>query len=495
MTAAGPPRRPPYPLALILLGLALRLPGLLFNGMADPYQIIFEWGAAVHRLGLVQAFGVNYGILSYAAYGVFEALAEWMPRFWWIPYKVGLIGFDLAACLALLALADPRDRKWVVILAWLNPWFILHGAYHGFWEGPHLLFGLLAVLALRRVRDKRWAWAAAGALVMCSAMFKPQGLIHFAGPLGLYLGVEWLRSVRRPLAWYLTGLLGVAGVTSLAIWLAGGSSLAVIDNYRSVFTSMAKMSNGGPGLWRFLSWAYMEGTGQPGLVLDMRISRPALAAWNALAGLLAIAILYVFSTRLGLLRREAAAAAPRWLTRVVPAAAVRWPDARVAFIVLTLGTFVMSQFGPRAHISHSYVAMVMLVLFAARDRVTAWLWTAMCVMLGLAHLSTFQFGGAVVFAGQSQWFRYPQAGPLIDAIRQLPAFTTPDALLAFQSTVNGYLAALPGQRAISIMSLPVFLLAVAILWRLHSTLGEDDALSWRQDSDAPAAGAPGDGSV
>jgi len=504
MIAAGPSRRPPYPVALILLGLGLRLPGLLFNGMADPYQIIFEWGAAVHRLGLVQAFGVNYGILSYAAYGVFEAMAEWMPRFWWVPYKVGLIGFDLAACLALVALADPRDRKWVVVLAWLNPWFILHGAYHGFWEGPHLLFGLLAVLALRRLRDERWAWAAAGALVMCSAMFKPQGLIHFAGPLGLFLGIAWVRAVRRPLAWYLAGLMAVAGTTSLAIWMAGGSALALIDNYLSVFTSMAKMSNGGPNIWRFLSWAYMEATGQPGLVLDMRISRPALVAWNALAGLLALAILYVFSRRLGFSLRQPAAVgmarvapAPTesggLLARLFPAPAVRWPDARVAFIVLTLGTFVMSQFGPRAHISHSYVAMVMLVLFVVRDRVMLWLWVAMCAALGLAHLSTFQFGSAVVFLDSSDWFRYPQAGPLIDAIRQLPAFTTPDALLRFQAGVNGYLAALPGQRAISIMSLPVFFLAAAMLWRLSRTLGQNGALSWSQDADAESAHVPGTG--
>jgi hypothetical protein len=493
MTAQGPSRRPSFPVALLLLGLALRLPGLLFNGMADPYQIIFEWGAAVHRLGLVPAFGVNYGILSYAAYGVFEAMAEWMPRFWWLPYKVGLVGFDLGACLALAALADPRDRKWVVILAWLNPWFILHGAYHGFWEGPHLLFGLLAVMALRRIRDERWAWATAGALIMCSAMFKPQGLIHFAGPLGFYLGIQWLRTVRRPLAWYLAGLVGVAIVTSIAIYLAGGSSFAVIDNYLSVFTSMAKMSNGGPGLWRFVSWAYMEAAGQPGLVLDMRISRAALAAWNALAGLLAIAILYVFSTRLALARREPAVAGPGWLARLLPVPQVAWPDGRTAFIVLTLGTFVMSQFGPRAHISHSYVAMVLLVLFAVRDRVMLWLWAAMCVMLGLAHLSTFQFGGAVVFLPESQWFRYPQAGPLIDAIRQLPAFTTPDALLRFQAAVNGYLAALPGQQAISIMSLPVFLLAAAILWRLFRTLGERDALSWQQDGHVASSRAKGGG--
>ena len=431
---------------------------------------------------------MNYGILSYAAYGVFEAMAEWMPRFWWLPYKAGLIGFDLAACLALLALAEPRDRKWVVILAWLNPWFIIHGAYHGFWEGPHLLFGLLAVLALRQMRAERWAWAAAGALIMCSAMFKPQGLIHFAGPLGFFLGIQWLRAVRRPLVRYLAGLFGVAVATSLAIWLAGGSSLAVIENYRSVFTSMAKMSNGGPGLWRFLSWAYMEATGQPGLVLDMRISRPALAAWNALAGLLALAILFVFSVRLGLIRRAPAAAQPGWIARLLPAPAVAWPDARTAFIVLTLGTFVMAQFGPRAHISHSYVAMVMLVLFAVRDRVMLWLWVAMCALVGLAHLSTFQLGGATVFLPESQWFRYPQAGPLIEAIRQLPASTAPDALLSFQAAVNSYLAMLPGQRAISIMSLPVCLLAAAILWRLFRTLGDDNALSWHPAADAGSAG-------
>ena len=138
-----------FPIALFLLGIALRLPGLLFNGMADVYQILLEWGAAVHHLGLVDAFGINYGILSYAAFGVAEAAAEWMPRFWWAPYKLLVIAFDAGACLSLLTLVEPRDRRWLLVLVWLNPWFVLHGAYYGFWEGPHLLFGLLAVTALR----------------------------------------------------------------------------------------------------------------------------------------------------------------------------------------------------------------------------------------------------------------------------------------------------------------------------------------------------------
>jgi hypothetical protein len=456
-----------FPIALFLLGIALRLPGLLFNGMADVYQILLEWGAAVHHLGLVDAFGINYGILSYAAFGVAEAAAEWMPRFWWAPYKLLVIAFDAGACLALLALVEPRDRRWLLVLVWLNPWFVLHGAYYGFWEGPHLLFGLLAVTALRRIADERMGWAAAGVLIMCSAMFKPQGLIHFAGPLGLYLAVEYARGIRRPLLWFGAGLAAVWAVTSVGIWIAGGSPLAVYDNYRYVSATMAKMSNGGPGLWRFASWAYMEATHQSGLVLDMKISRPALAAWTALSGVICLGILFAFARRLGLQRGDrpgpARSPVPRWLGGPESS----WPDARVAFAVLALGTLVVSQFGPRAHINHSYVAMVMLAPFALRDRVLLGLWIAMNVMLGLAHLSAFRFGDPVVILSPSQWSRYPQAGLLLDRIRELPAYSVPDGLLRFQTAVNDLLLAwLPGPRGISMMSALVFVAACGLVWRL-----------------------------
>jgi hypothetical protein len=455
-----------FPLALFLFGVALRLPGLLFNGMADLYQIVLEWGAAVHYLGLVDAFGINYGILSYAAFGAAEVAGEWIPRFWWAPYKLLAIAFDAGACLALLALVAPRDRRWLLVLVWLNPWFVLHGAYYGFWEGPHLLCGLLAVTGLRRIADERLGWAAAGVLIMCGAMFKPQGLIHFAGPLALYLIVEYVRGTRRPLLSFVAGLAAVGAVTSLGIWIAGGSPLAVYDNYRYVSATMAKMSNGGPGLWRFVSWVYMEATHQPGLVLDMKISRPALAAWTALSGLLCLGILLAFAARLGLQRGErqgpARGAVSRWLGRPDTS----WPDARAAFAVLTLGTLVVSQFGPRAHINHSYGAMVMLAPFALRDRVLLRLWIGMNVMLGLAHLSVFRFGDPVVILSPSQWSRYPQAGPLLDRLRELPAYSVPDGLLRFQAAVNEMLAWLPGPRGISMMSALVFVAACGLVWRM-----------------------------
>lgn len=470
MTAGPAPSASRFPIALFLLGAAVRLPGLLFNGMADLYQILLEWGAAVHHLGLVDAFGINYGILSYAAFGAAEVAGEWIPRFWWAPYKLLAIAFDAGVCLSLLALVAPRDRRWLLVLVWLNPWFVLHGAYYGFWEGPHLLCGLLAVTGLRRIADERVGWAAAGALIMCSAMFKPQGLIHFAGPLALYLAVQFVRGTRRPLLSFVAGLTAAAAATSMGIWIAGGSALAVYDNYRSATVTMAKMSNGGPGLWRFVSWVYMEATHQPGLVLDMKISRPALAAWTALSGVLCLGMLLAFASRLGLQRGEcpgpAHGAAPRWIRRPVAC----WPDAHVAFAVLTLGTLVVSQFGPRAHINHSYAAMVMLAPFALRDHRLLGLWIAMNVMLWLAHVSVFRFGHAVVILSPSQWSRYPQAGPLLDRIRELPAYAVPDGLLRFQAAVNDALAWLPGPRGISMMSALVFVAACGLVWRMFAAV-------------------------
>jgi hypothetical protein len=255
-------------------------------------------------------------------------------------------------------------------------------------------------------------------------------------------------------------------VISLGIWMAGGSPLALYHNYRYVSATMAKLSNGGPGLWRFVSWVYMEATDQPGLVLDMKISRPALAAWTALSGVLCLGVLLAFAARLGLQRGEcpgpAHGAASRWMRR--PDAC--WPDAHVAFAVLTMGTLVVSQFGPRAHINHSYVAMVMLAPFALQDRVLLRLWIAMNVMLGLAHLSVFKLGDPVVILSPSLWSRYPHAGPLLDRIRELPAYSLPDGLLRFQAAVNDALAWLPGPRGISMMSALVCLVACGLVWRM-----------------------------
>src|SRR5688572_15392832 len=139
MTDAGRPLRFPAleraPIAaLFAAGLALRLAGLLFNGMADIYQILLDWGFSVWKQGLVATFGINYGALSYAAFGFVVRGAELEPRFWWATYKLLIVAVDVGLLLALMQLVRPEQRKTVLVLYWLNPWFIVHEPFHGFWE-------------------------------------------------------------------------------------------------------------------------------------------------------------------------------------------------------------------------------------------------------------------------------------------------------------------------------------------------------------------------
>lgn len=476
-----------FPVLLFLLGIGLRLPGLLLNGMSDLYQLIVDWGASVHHAGLVETFGIGYGILSYAAFGAAESAAEWMPRFWWAPYKLLVIVFDAGVCLALLALVSPRERRWLLVLVWLNPWFILHGAYHGFWDGPHLLMGLLAVLALRRLADERQAWAVAGGLLGCSAMFKPQGLFHFVGPVALYLAVQYLRGTRRPLMAFALGASAVAAIATLSIWAAGGSAFALYHNYDSASTVMANLSNGGLGLWRFLTWMYMEWTGQPGQVYELRVSASALAAWKTVSAAICVGILVAFALRLGIRRGGVVwierSARSGWFT----APATAWPAPDALFACLTLGALVISQFGPHAHIHHSYAAIVLLTVWALRDRALARLWVALVLMFAVAHVSTFGLGDARLLLPPGQPFLYPHGAPLVDRILELPAYQVPDALLTFQSMV----LTMPvlSAKAVSLMSSAVFLVASGIIWRILRILPHRSGVLLAGRSSAPAAPA------
>ena len=435
------------PLAgLFLLGLAVRLAGTLFNGITDLYQILLDWGFSVHRDGLVSAFRINYGILSYAMFGLAAAGAESIPRFWWAPYKLIILAFDIALLLVLLRIVPPERRKLALALYWLNPWFVLHEAYYGFWEAPHILFGLLAVLVVRRT-NRVGAWALAGALLMGSAMFKPQGLVHFIGPVGVYLAVQALRGTTAPLGWYLVGISTTVAGTSALIRATGGSALALFNNYRSAFTLQSGISNGGPGIWRFIAFVYMRMTGQTGHVSFSRMPRPAIGALSAVAAIASLTILVAFAWQ-GRFKHDRKSSDEEDRGR-----------AQVFLLVLALGSFVLSQFGARAHINHTYTAMVLLVPLAVASREMRQLWVAMNVLLGLSHLLIFGLGNAFLLPPADILHRYTAAQGLIAQVTSLPAYRTPDWLMLIQQWVGDGVQRLPGETIVSLLSVVVFVMA------------------------------------
>ncbi len=461
---SAPPLRRSHLLALVALGLLLRLPGVLFNGMSDLFEMLLGWGHDVAALGLAKGFGINYGVLSFASFGLAARLGDSMPRFYWLPYKVLVIAAELGVLVLLLRLVQPRVRWLVLVAYWLNPWMIWHGAYLGFWEAPYLLFGLLAVLALRRFPTPR-GWAVAGVLLFASGEFKPQGWIHFAAPLGLFLLVNWrLRGRRAPFLSYVGGFSAAAVATSVWLWVAGAPPLALVDNFRSSLLNRPWFSNGGPGLWRFVTFVAMRVSGQPGNILMYRVSIPALLVVSACTTV-ALAVLFLaFSRRVSL---------------------ARLPPASAAYLIFTFGALAVSQFGLRAHINHSYGALVLLIPLVVNRRRLQVAWGIIFAVMAVAILSEYAMGDTTFLPIPTELARFTHVHALAEAIRRLPAYSTPDRLIAWQAAFDAHVGGLVSMRLVSIVSLGVFAAAwaaTASLFAMARSGSVDGLIGGRSES-------------
>ncbi len=431
-------------LTIWIIGLLVRVPGLFVNGNPDMIENTFSWGTSVLTLGLAKGFGINYGILSYASFGVTTAFAEMMPRFWFLPEKVLTLIVEVAAVWVLLRLCRPSMRVWVLAAVWLNPWFILHGAYLGFWEGPHILCALLAVWVLSQAQDRR-AWLTVGVLLFCSWQFKPHGILHFAAPLGLYLAVHAVRGRPRPLLWYCTGVGAAAVVTSLLLWAGGASPFALIDNLKSAMLSRPWLSNGGLGIWRFVTFVAMWWEGMDGPVTLWRVSAPWLLALSALSSLALLGLFLSLFWRL---------------------ADSRQPSAWSVYIVLATGALVFSQFGLRSHINHTYPAMFLLIPLLPGQRRMQVAWATTMVLMLLAHLSIYGIGAVPLLAPEPFLAQFPYAERLAALVRALPAMTTPDTILRAHMWVNGWLKEMVSETTLSLLSLVVFAAACVLTLEL-----------------------------
>lgn len=470
---SGPRLTPAWFIGLFALGLAARLPGLLFNGMADLDEIVAVWGAEVSHDGLAAAFRINYGLLSYAVYGPLYDLGAQLPRFWWAPYKAAEIGFEALVLAALLALLPARHRWAALVLYWLNPWFILHGAYQGFWEGPHLLMGLLAVLALRGLRDERLGWLAAGALLMGSAMFKPQGLAYFVVPVFIYLFLQALRGRWAALGWYAAGVAAVVVVGSAWIVALGGRWTALYTNYFSAVDVMPNLCNGCVNVWRTIVVALQYRLSQGGptylFTAPAWLDRPL----HALAALASLTLIVLLAVRLPLgpttlragwlgLPARSLAAVQGALARLLGAGSSAATADGALLVVMAYASLVIAQVGTRAHINHTYTALVLLIpLVAGRPR---WLaaWLVMVAVQLYAHLVTYRLGRSLI---APEYVANPAAArTLLDNLSAAMATPAYPRLLAVQARLNDLVSGhLPAEPWLAALAFVQFLAAVYLI--------------------------------
>ena len=430
--------------SLFVLGLVLRLSGLLFNGMHDLDQILFEWGSGVRVLGIARAFVENYGVFSYALYGLAVAMAEQAPRFWWAPYKLMEVSFEALVLAALYLVLPAGRKKFALILYWLNPWFILHGAWQGFWDGPHTLFALLAVLVLGKARQEKLGWVLVGLTLMTGAMFKPQGLVYFVIPVGIYLGLQWVRYRSLAFVWFIVGgtLVGILATGFLVI--NGGGLWQIPRNYLTSATVMPNLCNGCISIWRPITVVLYAMLGPQRFVEMLGPVAPLNSLLNVIFLCAAWALVAVFSWRIPLAQGRPA-----------------YPG---IFLILTFASLVMSQLGPRAHINHTYAGLVLLIPFAIASRRVLMPWVAMVAIHLYSHLAVYHLGRDMVLP--EMYLDYAPAQLLIAQVKAALVTQAYSPLLQVQGSINQWLQRWPVEPVITQLSVIQFVCVMIIVYEL-----------------------------
>jgi hypothetical protein len=437
-------------IVLVVVGLLARLLGVLFNGMHDVDQIVLVWGMAVREEGLGPAFAGVYGVFSYALFGAAAEGVTLIPRFWWAPYKLIVIGSEAGIFACLVFLLPAGRRFWALPFFWLNPWFVVHGAWQGYWDGPYTLFGLLALVILRAVRGEVLAWALAGAVLMMAALLKPQGLAYFVLPMGVY--VLCLARAQRslvPLISYSVGAVSLLFVGSWALDATGGDSVSQVSSFLSAAATMPTLCNNCVGIWRPITGMLQAWLGQEGPAYALALPPVLESRLDQLGLALGYGTIVLAAVRLA------------WSSRLAP----RPSDRVAAGVLMTMAALAIPQLATHAHSNHTYAGIVLLIPLLMTDRIIRIGWILMVGVMFYAHLAAYQLGRAVVLATDAPVYR---PGPVwVQNLGAVQDASTHDGLLIAQGAVNAFVTQLaPVEPFVTVLSVVMFAAVVCVLWRL-----------------------------
>jgi hypothetical protein len=225
---------------------------------------------------------------------------------------------------------------------------------------------------------------------------------------------------------------------------------------------MANLSNGGINVWRPVVATYQWAHGQTGPVYSAAIDPFVDQLANGFAWVFTGAVLFAFCLRVALAHRDQR---ERGIN-----------DAAALLAVFTFSALAFTQFAPRSHLGHGYVALTLLVLFLSNR----WIWRAWLAMAFIHFYALFATYGIGQERLPDPTAYGPAAQPFIAAIRG--ASNIAPSLVRVQTEVNNSLGVLPYEPWISVLSAVYAGVAVIVLialWRHLAPDFEIDARSAR----------------
>lgn len=441
---------------LICLGLLLRLGGLFQNGWADIDDEIILWGARVWHEGIGKTPIAFYGPASYVLFGLAYGMGELIPSFWWAPYKVLVFVFDFGIFVVLCFLVGRRYRRHIVLLYWLNPFVIVQGAWLGSWDAAYIFWAVLAPVCVWGFRSEAKGWFTAGLFLGLSAMFKPQATVFFISGLGLYgmfLGLfsrQW-----RPLIGLAFGVSSVVSILTIYIKLNGGSLLWLPQNYLGVMGAMPNLSNNSVNIWRPITRLLQYVLHQEGPTYAVVLPRGYNFALHTLSGLAIVILLIKFCLLL-----------VKFVSRNRITHLDQSLRSLTVLAMMAFSSLVISQFGTRAHINHSFAALVLLLPLVLDESRLLWPWILSVLVHVYSELASYGLGRTTAIMNTS----YLDLAPASSLKAALQGVKYDGTGISKIVKIKAYLNYEP---AISILSLLQFAAAVWMVWVLFKMVSEE----------------------
>jgi len=329
--------------------------------LAMPFpRTVFQWGTADYFVD----YPPGSVLVLWAAGRLYAFLMPTLPNrpLFNAAINVAPLLASLVIALLLRLSADGEAGRWRALAFWLNPAVFLAAPVLGYQDPIFAALGLAAVLALMRGR-----YVAATALVVASALVKPQGV--------LLLPVLFAVVVReaRPRVWLLAVLAGLGTAAAiLAPWWASGHLLSALDGFRRPL-SQGTLAPLGLNVWWIAGGAMKWARGAPLPVAEI-VSIDAFRAWAGIDPRLVSRLLLAVATAAGV-----------WLLLRAPG-----KDRRMITLVVILQVHAYALLATSVHENHTFLAVVLAPLLMS-------VWPP--AMRLLAAVSAFLFASLYFAAG------------------------------------------------------------------------------------------------
>ncbi len=361
---------------LLIIGFILRLAGLFFDGNHN-YDSYKEVGQLVRNLGLADGYTPGYGPISQLIMGLCDYFVQFTPHIWWFPYKTANFIFECAILFFLLKLLKKYPFE-VVILYWLNPWFLIPGAWQGFWDAGLGFFILLTAFILDFRKDNGKNYFLAGLFLGIAFCIKPQVLAVLA-VLGIYFLIFHIVRFRfKEMLCFALGFAFLPMIFNFYFFLNAKGTLYFFQVFYVTISAMPNLVNSEINIWHTVSYIIMSFNHMKGPIYSLSTTYYPynLMERGAQVFFFLLLIIYMFRVYLQKLDRSR-----YFFTKAF------------AFSLL-----LMPQILTRSHVYHLYSAtLLMIPLIITEKEKNLFIFWAITIFIHFCNISGYGLGRSISY--------------------------------------------------------------------------------------------------